>query len=434
MFIRRALIISLFLLLFIGTANSQVTVIKAGNLIDPETGTAAPNQIILIEEGRIKEIGKNVSIPADATVIDLTDLYVMPGLVDAHEHLTLTMKQVPEGNHYYLTTLMDSTPLRAVQGYSNAFQLLAYGFTVIRDVGNNGNYADSALRIAIDQGWLPGPTIINSGLIISGKGGQFWPNPEREGLVYPEYIEADTKDEIIKAVRKNALFGAKVIKIMVDSKPWGYTVDEIKLFIEEAAKCGLKVCGHVETPEGGKRAIEAGIWSIEHGSALNDELHKMMAEKGIWRVGTDFPYTSPFGGSKETWLRTTVAKIKNAYENNVPQAFGTDVCYYVPGKDRGELTLDFFISYEAAGIPAPYFLKMITTNAYKCCDIYDRRGPIKVGFPADIIAVQDNPLKDIDALCNVTFVMRDGKVFKKDGIVTPMEFFHGGPEYGWRRR
>jgi len=368
-------------------------------------------------------------------VIDLSGLYVMPGLVDAHKHLTMTMKEDPESNYYYLTTLLDSNPLRAIQGASNAFQKLAYGFTVVRDVGNSGLYCDSALRIAIDQGWIPGPTIINSGIIIAGKGGQFWPNPEREALVYPEYLEADTKGEIIKAIRKNALFGAKVIKIMVDAKPWGYSVDELKLFVEESAKCGMKVAGHVQTPEGAKRAIEAGIWSIEHGSALNDEIHKMMAAKGIWRVGTDFPYTEYRSrGTRERWMQRTVSKIKNAYENKVPMAFGTDVCYYIPGKDRGELTLDFFLSYEAAEIPAPDFLKQITTDAYKCCDIYDRRGPLKTGFPANIIAVKDNPLNSIDALRHVTFVMKDGIVFKKDGIVTPMKFYHGGPKYGWRRR
>src|SRR5437588_35567 len=136
---------------------------------------------------------------------------------------------------------------------------------------------------AIEQGWVPGPTIINSGIIIGGMGGQFFPVPERAGLVYPEYLDADTPDEIVKAVRKNILFGAKVIKIMVDAKSYGYTVDEMKLFIAEAAKSGMKVAGHVQTPAGARRAIEAGIWSIEHSGALDDETHKAMARKGIWR-------------------------------------------------------------------------------------------------------------------------------------------------------
>ena len=105
-------------------------------------------------------------------------------------------------------------------------------------------------------------------------------------IVYPEYLDADTPDEIVKAVRQNALFGATVIKICVDCKPWGYSTDEIRLFISEAAKAGLKVEGHVQTEDGAARAIEAGIWSIAHSGALTDEMHKRMAEKGIWRAGT----------------------------------------------------------------------------------------------------------------------------------------------------
>src|SRR5207247_5151222 len=152
---------------------------------------------------------------------------------------------------------------------------------IVRDMGNNALYADTALRQAIEQGWVPGPTIIPSGIIIGGMGGQFSPTPEmvkEHNIVYPEYLDADTPDEIIKAVRQNALFGAKVIKICVDCKPWGYSVDDIRLVIREAAKIGLKVGGHVQTVDGARRAIEAGIWSIEHDSGLNDELHKLMAQ------------------------------------------------------------------------------------------------------------------------------------------------------------
>src|SRR5204862_610128 len=148
------------------------------------------------------------------------------------------------------------------------------------------------LRQAIEQGWIPGPTIVNSGIIIGGMGGQFSPTPEmakQHNIVYPEYLDADTADEIVKAVRQNILFGAKVIKICVDCKPYGYTADEIRMFIKEAAKSGVKVTGHVPTPQGAKNAIDAGIWSTEHGGALNDDLHRQMAAKGIWRGGMETP-------------------------------------------------------------------------------------------------------------------------------------------------
>ena len=121
---------------------------------------------------------------------------------------------------------------------------------------------------------------------------------KQHDIVYPEYLDADTKDEIVKAVRENMLFGAKVIKICVDCKPWGYSVDEMKLFVDEAAKGGLKVAGHVQTPDGASRAIEAGIWSIEHGFALTEEHHRLMAQKGIFLASTDTPFT-PYHGTKD---------------------------------------------------------------------------------------------------------------------------------------
>jgi imidazolonepropionase-like amidohydrolase len=205
--------------------SAQVTALRIGHLVDPESGTAAANQIVLIEGGKFTAIGAGVPIPAGATSIDLSRYYVLPGLVDAHNHLALTYKEEPEHNSYFLTTVMDSTAIRAIQAVSNGITMMSAGFTVERDLGNNGNYADTALRVAIEQGWVPGPTIINSGIIIGGFGGQFQPVPEREMLIEPEYLNADTNDEIVKAVRRNILYGAKVIKICVDCKPYGYTAD-----------------------------------------------------------------------------------------------------------------------------------------------------------------------------------------------------------------
>lgn len=414
---------------------AQVTAIRAGRLIDPETGTVATNQVILVEGEKFTAVGANLTIPAGATVIDLSRLSVLPGLVDAHNHLALTYKQDPESNVYYLTYVLDSTALRAIQAVSNGMQMLSAGFTVVRDLGNAGNYADTALRVAIEQGWVPGPTIINSGIIIGGMGGQFWPTPEmarEHNLVYPEYLDADTPDEIVKAVRQNALFGAKVIKIMVDAKPWGYSVADMKLFISEAAKAGLRVAGHVQTEDGARRAIEAGLWSIEHSRALTDELHQRMAEKGIWRVGTETPFTS-YRGSKEQFERT-VEGLNNAYAHRVKMAFSTDADYYIPGMNRGELVIDFLLTWKATRIPAPEVLKIMTINGYQVCGIEGERGPIRAGLAADLIAVRGNPLEDLDVLRRVDFVMKNGTVFKRDGVMTPEKFFHAGPVKGWRIR
>jgi imidazolonepropionase-like amidohydrolase len=439
-----AVIATLFILLMLDLPSSMaqtpatpVVAIKAGRLIDPETGTVATGQVILIEGEKIKAVGANLAIPAGATVIDLSKLTVLPGLVDAHTHMAITYKEQPENNYYYLTYVMESSPLRAIQAASNGIQLLSSGFTVIRDVGNNAFYADTALRQAIEQGWLPGPTVIPSGPIIGSTGGQLWPTPEmykQHNIIFPEYIDADTPDEIVKAVRQNMLLGARTIKICVDCKPWGYSVDDIKLVIREAAKGGCKVEGHVQTPEGAQRAIDAGIYIIAHGNALTPEHHKQMAEKGIFLAGTDTPFTKYRG--TEAAFKVTVGKLRDAWEKKVPLTFSSDFDYWNDRmKDdktgewltRGEMTIAFLDTWKAANIPARDILYAITINGYKAADIINQRGPIKPGLFADLIAVKGDPLTDIDALRNVDFVMKNGMVFKKDGVMTPEKFFHPGP-------
>ncbi len=428
--------------LFLVSAGAQAptaapTVIRAGRLLDPEAGRILTNQVILVEGNRIRDVGPAVPIPPGAQVIDLSSSTVMPGLVEAHNHLALTYKPVPENNVYYYTYVQESTALRAIQAVSNGIQMLASGFTIVRDMGNNANYADTALRQAIEQGWIPGPTIINSGIIIGGMGGQFFPTPEMakdHNIVYPEYLDADTPDEIVKAVRQNILFGARVIKICVDCKPYGYTADEIRLVMREAAKANLKVEGHVQTPRGARAAIEAGIWSIAHSGALDDETHKLMAQKGIWRAGTETPPgLAGHPVSAEAYKRT-VAGLKNAYDNKVPLTFSTDADYWVEGKTRGELCLEFLRSWQDAGIPNVDVLRAMTVNGYKVSETETTRGPIKAGLLADLIAVPGNPLDDLETLKKVHFVMKDGIVFKKDGVMTPAAFFHAGPVNGWRIR
>jgi imidazolonepropionase-like amidohydrolase len=414
-----------------------VTAIRAGRLVDPERGTATTNAVIVVEGERITAVGTDVAIPPGATVIDLSKLTVLPGLVDAHTHLALTYKDLPESNVYYLTYIMESTPLRAIQAASNGIQLLNSGFTVVRDVGNNALYADCALRQAIEQGWLPGPTIIPSGPMIGSTGGQYWPTPEMykyHNIMFPEYIDANSRDEIVRAVRENMLFGAKTIKLCIDCKPWGYSVEDIQLAIAEAAKGGCKVEGHVQTPAGARRAIEAGVYIVAHGRALDSELHRMMAAKGIFLAGTDTPYTF-YRGSPEEFQRT-VANLKDAYANKVPLTFSTDMDYWKTGNEmtRGELTINFLLTWKAAGIPAPDVLRAMTINGYRAADVINERGPIKPGLYADLIAVPGDPLTDIDAVRNVQFVMKNGMVFKRDGVMTPAAFFHAGPVRGWRNR
>src|SRR3984957_6492665 len=185
-------LLSTFLFLLIAAARlaaqypqagpERVYAIKAGKLVDPEKGTTETNQTILVRGKKIDAVGRNLQIRADAKIINLTKSTVLPGLFDAHTHLCMTLKKDRDGNNYYLTTLFDSTPYRAIEGVANGRDMLAAGFTTVRDVGNNGNYADTALREAIERGLVPGPTMLNAGRIIAPYGGQVHLQPEKSGF------------------------------------------------------------------------------------------------------------------------------------------------------------------------------------------------------------------------------------------------------------
>src|SRR5947209_3610651 len=148
-------------------AQTNTIAIKAGKVVDPEAGKTAANQIILVEGKRIKEIGANLAIPAGAKVIDLSKSTVFPGMYDAHTHLCMTVKPKRDAGNYYFTTLLDTTAYRAIEGVANARAMLESGFVGVRDVGNAGNYADTDLRRAIESGLVPGPTMVNAGIIIA---------------------------------------------------------------------------------------------------------------------------------------------------------------------------------------------------------------------------------------------------------------------------
>ena len=406
-------LIPLFLLLF-SSQNllAQVTAIRAGHLVDVEAGQTLENQVILIEDGLITAIGEDLEIPDGAEVIDLSDSYVLPGLIDAHTHLAMTeMPGADINDHgtYFYTTLLEPTAFRAIQGVAQARTLLETGFTWVRDVGNSALYADVALRRAIEGGWIPGPNMIASGIIIAPFGGQFQMQPEKPGLGNPEYIYADTEDEIRLAVRKNIHYGATVIKLVTDNQPYIYSVEDIAAAVDEAGDVGIKVAAHASSDEGIRRATLAGVASIEHGTRPTDETLELMRDMGTVLVGTDFPSTRN-GDERHAAL---VDRIRRAYRIGTPMAFGSDVEYYREGWTRGELTLEFLDSYTDAEIPADYILRMFTMYAADLLGV--NSGVLKEGAAADIVAVYHNPLEDINAIRGVHFVMKDGGVYKRDG-------------------
>jgi imidazolonepropionase-like amidohydrolase len=410
-----ALVALLLLALCSAAVRAQVTVIKAGRLVDPEAGTAASNQIIVVEGRKIKAVGSNVPVPSGATVIDLSAYTVLPGLFDAHTHLCQTSP--PEDRSLFNYDIHTTGGYRAIVGTVMAREMLEAGFTTVRDVGNAGNYVDTDLRRAVEQGLIPGPTIVNAGRIIAPFGGQYHLQPERRELGAPEYLFADTRDEIRKAIRENVHFGALVIKIVVDDQPYVYSVEDLKFLVEEAKQAGLKVAAHCLTERGARNAAEAGVASIEHGLRMSDETLEVAKRNGVVLVGTDFTEkTAGYLGAGPEFAKSFHAlfldRLKRAYRVGVTMAYGTDAFFTVPGETRGTLALMYLDSYTEAGIPAPYVLRMLTTNAALLLGVERERGRIKPGLYADIVATPGDPLKEITELRRIAFVMKDGKVFK----------------------
>jgi imidazolonepropionase-like amidohydrolase len=353
----------IILLLFICPAygQSQVTVIKAGKLVDTETGIVSTNQTIIIEDGKIKAIGPQLPTPAGAVVIDLSNSTVLPGLFDCHTHLLTTWRPsvglTPEGEGLLPTSF------RTLQGVANARGMLEAGFTTVRDVGNAPEYSDTSLRIAIENGLVPGPTIINAGKIIAPFGGQWRLRPGRPDIFDTEYIYADTRDEMKKAVRENIHYGARVIKIVVNSYGYSYSIDDIKYIVEEAAKSGLKVAAHCGSDEDARSAILGGVASIEHGQGMTEETLELAKKMGVVLVGTDFPEAI----AKEQGYAPTLApqfleRLKRAYKVGVTMAFGTDVLLYTQTKSRGAYALDFLEDYMKVGMRPVEILSFVMKN------------------------------------------------------------------------
>jgi imidazolonepropionase-like amidohydrolase len=406
----------LFLLLaIVAVSNAQVIAIKAGKLVDPETGTTRVNQVIIIEKGKIKSVGAGLQTPANAAVIDLTSYTILPGLFDAHTHLCYTNQ--PEQRNQFFIDMTETTAYRAIEGTKNAKDMLESGFTTIRDVGNNGRYADTALREAIENGIVPGPTMINAGRIIAPFGGQYHLQPDRPELGNPEYLYADTHDEMIKAIRENIQYGALVIKIVVDDQKYIYSADDIKFIVDEVHRAGLKVAAHCMTTEGARNAVLGGVDSIEHGFRMTDEVLQLAKDRGVVLVGTDFPEkAAEYLGQGPEFAKAFHAifldRLKRAYKVGVTMAYGTDTFFAAPGETRGTLAISYIDSFVEAGIPAKDTLKIMTTNAAKLLGVDKQRGAIKPGQYADIIATPENPVDNIQTLKKVAFVMKDGVVFK----------------------
>jgi len=397
----------------------ETIAIRAGALIDPASGTVAKSQVILVSNGKITAVGPSVTPPAGARQVDLSSAWVLPGLIDAHTHITMDMSNLDDimlGSAY----LRESSARRALRGLWNAEAILNVGFTTVRDVGNDANYAAVDIRRALANGWFIGPTVLTTGKIITPFGGQSQRvSPEQGPLWLFEYIDADTVDEIRKAVRQNIYYGAQAIKMVADNSAFYYTRDEIAAAVAEAHAAGLPVSVHVGGGEAARNVILGGADSIEHGFQLSDELLQLMKEKGTALVSTDFPedHLKLMNMNEETdgmtLGRRIVDRLRRAHAIGVKLVFGTDCVLERPDRRKADLMLDYYDVWKSAEIPSAAALKALTVNAAELLRIQKVRGTIAPGMAADIVAVPSNPLDDLAVLKKVIFVMKAGRVVKQ---------------------
>jgi imidazolonepropionase-like amidohydrolase len=407
-------------------AMGQTTYLHCGKLIDGLKANAQSEMTIVVDGNKITELHKGYQTPpSGVSLIDLRKSTVMPGLIDAHVHISseTNKNRYTEG----FTLNSEDFAFRAV-GYAE--RTLMAGFTTVRDLG--GSIALS-LRNAINGGYIRGPRILAAGNIISTTGGHGDPtngvNRELMGDPDPKEGIVNSPDEGRKAVRQRYKEGSDVIKITAtggvlsnakDGAGAHFTEDEIKAIVSTAKDYGYKVAAHAHGAEGMKRAIRAGVTSIEHGTFMDDEVIRLMKQYGTFYVPTITAGKSVADSAKipgyypplvvpkaiETGpkIQATFAK---AYKAGVKIAFGTDAGVFGHGKNYKEF--EYMVE---AGMPPMESIKAATVAAAELLGISDKVGSIEKGKLADIIAVEGDPIQDIKVMGKVQFVMKEGKVYK----------------------
>jgi imidazolonepropionase-like amidohydrolase len=403
----------------------KATVVRAARLVDVKAGKVIEDRGVWVEGDRIKEVGPISDVrkhaPPDAEEVDLGDATILPGLIDCHTHLLMNFsKQMGDDANMLLTIAQLGTTRRALLGVAMAREDLEAGFTTVRDLGNSGVNGDVALREAIRDGWVDGPRIVASTRALSAAGGQFGDlAPEAQKLISQEYVAISGVEEARRAVRQAFYDGADCIKVIVDTGPRMLSLEEMNVIVEEAHRVMKKVAAHVAGEQAARIAAKAGVDSIEHGYNVPDDVLKIMAERHIFLVPTDFPavdsYATPpvpaeMAMGIQRFIDANHDRLRRAIKLGVPIATGSDTYFQTPGKTRGQASLAMLRSHVAAGMTPAQVLRAATADAAELLGMADRIGSIEAGKFADLIAVPGNLLDDIGALERVTFVMKGGAV------------------------
>jgi imidazolonepropionase-like amidohydrolase len=421
--------LALLLSLSCATAAAQVTAVKAGRLIDPDTATVLTDQVILIRDNKIEAVGKNLTIPADAKVIDLSTKTVLPGLIDCHTHLADGSSEENKDPIYQLKKTASQVILESVP---NARNSLESGFTTVRDVGVYRALNDIALRDAIAKGDIIGPRMYVAGAyltITGGAGAMTGFAPDIQLPLDLRYGEANSPWEVRQKIRLLAHDGADHIKLLStgavlthgsNPKSQEFTLEELQAAVDEASHFGLRVEAHAHAAQGIKNAIIAGVASVEHATMIDDEGIALAKQHGTYldmdiydeeciqedgrrgKMPKDFLQHDAELGQIQ---RDNFRKAVNA---GVKMSFGTDagVCPY--GTSAKQFA--FMVQY---GMTPMQAIQSATSSAADLLGHSDVIGSIKPGKYADLIAVTADPLQNIRALENVEFVMKEGKVYKQ---------------------
>jgi imidazolonepropionase-like amidohydrolase len=410
-------------------AVAQVTVVRAGRLINPDSGTVLSNQVILIKDGKIQAVGRELALPANATVIDLSDKTVLPGLIDCHTHVADGQSDGEPFN-----VLRKTASQIALESVPNARAMLLSGFTTVRDVGTYRALNDIALRDAIARGDVIGPRMFVAGAYITITGGAGAMTGQAPDIQLPwdlHYGEANSPWEVRQKVRLLAHDGVDVIKMLSTgavlthgSNPASieFTEEELQAGVDEASHFGLRVAVHAHAAQGIRNAILAGAASVEHAEMLDDDIIALAKQRGTYLDMDIYDEECIQAGAKTGQTpadflqhdadlgRIQRENFGKAVRAGVKMAFGTDagVCAYgTSGKQ-----LAFMVKY---GMTPMQAIQAATSNAADLLGHANELGSIKAGKYADLIAVSGDPLKDISLLERVEFVMKDGKVYKSAG-------------------